>query len=202
MSEKKRKKDHPSAGQPERAPAPDEQASAGEVSESPASEVTQEQLNHEIADLQGRLQRLGADYQNYQKRSQRQIEQAVTFAREDMARALLAVLDNFDHTLQKGRETTDANALLEGIRIVHDHLFNTLATLGLAPMPVAPGDEFDPSRHEAMLHESTADVPEGCVVRELARGYVMNDRTLRPAKVSVAKAPEPVEPDASSDDAS
>lgn len=201
MSEKKRKKDHPSAQQPESAAAPEEQTSAPEASESLAPEVTQEQLNQEIADLQGRLQRLGADYQNYQKRAQRQIEQAVAFAREDMARALLAVLDNFDHTLQKGRETTDVNALLQGVRIVHDHLFNTLATLGLAPMPVTPGDEFDPSRHEAMLHEPTSDVPEGCVVRELARGYVMNDRTLRPAKVSVAKAPVQDEPDASSDNA-
>ena len=200
MSEKKRKKDHLSAQQSESSVTSEDQASAAAASESLAPEVTQEQLNQEIADLQGRLQRLGADYQNYQKRAQRQIEQAIAFAREDMARALLAVLDNFDHTLQKGRETTDTNALLEGVRIVHDHLFNTLATLGLAPMPVAPGDEFDPSRHEAMLHETTGDMPEGCVVRELARGYVMNDRTLRPAKVSVAKAPAQDAPAAEPDD--
>jgi molecular chaperone GrpE len=171
--------DPESMGQPEAA------------AEEAAGEVTQEQLNEEIAELQGRLQRLGADYQNYQKRSERQIQQAVQWAREEVVRSLLGVLDNFDVAMERGREAQDVEALLEGFRIVRDHLGTALASQGLRPIAVEPGLGFDPALHEAMLHEPTAEFPENTVVRELSRGYQMGERTLRPAKVSVAKAVAP-----------
>lgn len=143
----------------------------------------------ELQETTEKLQRVAADYQNYQKRAQRQIEQAARFAQEDLVRALLAVLDNFEHTLAQGAEAQKVEAVLEGVRIVYDHLLNILASHGVRQVETIPGHKFDPNMHEAVLHEESSEFAENAIVRELARGYLINDRTLRPAKVSVAKPP-------------
>lgn len=142
-----------------------------------------------LGEMTQKWQRLAADYQNYQRRAQRQIEQAGQFAHESIAKGLLPVLDNFQHTLERGREATDVATVMQGVQIVYDHLFNVLEGFGMKRIAVEPGTAFDPNHHEAMLHEESDAAPPGTVVRELAPGYVMNERTLRPAKVSVAKTP-------------
>ncbi|MBN2375459.1 MAG: nucleotide exchange factor GrpE [Sedimentisphaerales bacterium] len=151
----------------------------------------------ELEELKGRFQRLAADYQNYQKRSHKQIDQARQFARDDLARSLLVVLDNFEHTLEKGREIESVQALLEGIRIVYDHFVDILTGQGLKRITVEKGMAFDPNLHEALLHEPSDEYAANTIIRELSPGYAINDRTLRPAKVSVAKAvqPEPQQPE-------
>ncbi len=157
-----------------------------------APEVVEPAVEPDAAELLDKLQRLAADYQNYQKRATRQIEQSGQYARENIARSLLPVLDNFDHTMEKGSQTQDVAAVMQGVQIVHDHLLNVLESAGMKKITVAPGSVFDPANHEAMMHEDTKEYEPNSVVRELAPGYVMNDRTLRPAKVSVARAPEVV----------
>ena len=141
-----------------------------------------------IDELKAQLQRLGADYQNYQKRSHRQIEQTREFAQEHLIQALLPVLDNFEHTLEKGGESQDVAALLQGVQIVFDHMRNVLEGAGMRRIQVDAGQQFDPNLHQAMLQQETDEHPEQSILLELATGYEMNGRTLRPAKVSVAKA--------------
>ena len=143
----------------------------------------------ELAELKLRFQRLAADYDNYQKRSQRQIAQATEFAQETFAKSLLPVLDNFEHTLAADHQSHDAAAVLEGVQIVHDHLVSVLGSLGVAQINAEPGDEFDPALHQALLHEESAELAANKIVRELARGYTMNGRAIRPTKVAIAKAP-------------
>ena len=144
----------------------------------------------ELESLKDKLQRLGADYQNYQKRAQKQITQAEQFARGEMAKSLLPVLDNFEHTLANDQETADLGAILKGIAIVYDHLLNILKAQGLEVIPVEPADPFDPSLHEAMLRQESSDLPPNSVIAQLSPGYTMNGRTLRPAKVSVSTTPQ------------
>lgn len=166
-----------------------QEASAGMEVDSP-DRITQLEL--EVDELKQRLQRLGADYQNYQRRSHGQMEQAVKFANENLVKSLLPVLDNFVHTLEnleKAQSTQDPAAIHKGIQIVYDHLMDVLKGVGMQKIVVSTGCEFDPAMHEAMLHEEHETLPENFVVRELQAGYVLNDRTIRPAKVSVAKAP-------------
>ena len=152
-------------------------------------------IEQEMAELKERLQRLSADYQNYQKRAYRQMEQARQLAKEEMVKGLLSVLDDFEHALEKGREAKDVSAVLEGVRIVYDHLLKVLGGEGVRRIEVVVGERFDPSRHEAMLHENSSGFEDNAVLRELGAGYVMNDRTLRPAKVTVVKAAaQPTEP--------
>lgn len=147
------------------------------------------QMAGELSELKGRLQRLGADYQNYQRRAGRQAEQAQQLAQEDLVRSLLVALDNFEHTLKKGQEAQDVAAVLEGVQMVYDHFLDILRSFGMQRIDVAPGVPFDPNLHEAMLHELSEEYEEQTVVRELSPGYAMNGRTLRPVKVAVAKRP-------------
>ena len=187
---KHKKPQEPLSPQDQPAPetAPGQQPAAEAEQPAPAPEPTCQQ---QLAELQDRYQRLAADYANYQKRAQRQIEQSAQFARENFARGLLQVLDNFEHTLNQGGGASDPAHIIEGVRIVYDHLMNILEGCGLSRIAVQADAEFDPTVHEAVLHEETDQYPENHVVRELAPGYTMNERTLRPAKVSVAKAPAP-----------
>jgi len=177
MSKRSKKRDKGRKETPEKADA--------QVPQAEAAATGPEQ---ELDEIKQRLQRLGADYQNYQKRSLRQLEQAAQFSKENMVKALLPVLDNFEHALAKGGEAQDVAALLEGVRIVYDHLMNVLQGAGMERIEVRPASAFDPNLHEAMMHQESKDQPEHTVLMELAPGYVMNGRTLRPAKVSVAKA--------------
>lgn len=176
--------DEQAADLSEKQEAQPDQAEDAEVcrEQSPADELKQ---------LKDRFQRLAADYQNYQKRSHRQVEQASEYATEGIIRSLLPVLDNFEHTLEKGGQTGDADSLLKGVQIVHDHLVSTLQGHGISRIEVAQGGSFDPSLHEAKLHEQTDQFDANTIVRELAGGYMINGRTLRPAQVSVARPPEP-----------
>lgn len=159
-----------------------------ERQDQPPTEQTDQEAPVEL--LKQQLQRLGADYQNYQKRSQKQVEQSTQFAKENFVRDVLPVLDNFRHTLEKGTEAQDAAAIIKGAQIVYDHLANVLAGQGVKQIEVAQGDAFDPSRHEAVVYEENEQLDENTVVRELAAGYLMNGRTIRPAKVTVAKSPD------------
>ena len=168
---------------------PTEDQQEPESSEAVEQPTAEPSLEEQFNELKARYQRLGADYANYQKRSQRQIEQASQFAQESVARALLPALDNFEHSLVQGSEDMNPATILQGVQIVYDHLSKTLGSFGMQRVAVKTGSDFNPNIHEAVLHEETADLEPNQIVRELAAGYIMNDRTLRPAKVSVAKAP-------------
>lgn len=145
-------------------------------------------LQEQLEEMTQRWQRTAADYQNYQKRAQQLQTQMSQFAQEDLAKAILPVLDNFQHTLEQGHDSQDIASLMQGVQIVHDHLRNALESFGMERIIVQQGDSFDPNKHEAILHQESEQVPENAIVQELAPGYTMNNRTLRPAKVSVAKS--------------
>ncbi|MCK5272571.1 MAG: nucleotide exchange factor GrpE [Sedimentisphaerales bacterium] len=149
-------------------------------------------LEREMGELTRRFQRLGADYQNYQKRAEKQIEQAAGLARENLVKSLLPVLDNFEHTLdslETPGESQDITTILKGVRIVYDHLMSDMETAGLERIQVKQGESFDPTLHEAMLQEESDEFENNTIIRELIPGYMMNGRTLRPTRVSVAKSP-------------
>jgi molecular chaperone GrpE len=146
--------------------------------------------------LLARLQRLGADYQNYQKRAQRDIAQAREYANEDLVKALLPVLDDMERALEHARENHPADdPLLTGMQLVHDKAIETLARFGVTRIE-AVGETLDPSRHSAMMQQPTDEHPPMTVLSEVQKGYQLKGRTLRPASVVVAKAPDEQDPPA------
>ena len=147
-------------------------------------------LREERDDLMTRLQRVSADYMNYQKRIQKDIQQARDFANEQLMKELLGVLDDMERALAAARENhSEDDPLLTGMRLVHDKAIDTLGRFGLAAIEAA-GKQFDPEMHSALLEQESEDHPPKTVVQEVQRGYQLKGRTIRPASVIVSKLPE------------
>jgi len=148
-------------------------------------------LRAERDDLLARLQRVSADYMNYQKRVQRDTSMAREFANEELMKSLLGVLDDMERGLQAARENHDEDdALLRGMQLVHDKAMEALGKFGLRVIE-AVGKTFNPEKHSAMMHEPSTEHPPMTVIREMQKGYELKGRTIRPSAVVVAKAPEP-----------
>ena len=166
----------------------DVQDARTEGEESP--EDTQASVQQERDDLLGRLQRLSADYLNYQKRAQRDIDQAREFANEQLIKDLLAVLDDMERALEAARANhADDDPLLVGMQLVHDKFFETLARYGLTVIE-AKDKPFDPELHQAIMRQPTDEQEPQTVLAEAVKGYQLRGRTIRPASVVVAVAPE------------
>jgi molecular chaperone GrpE len=124
------------------------------------------------------LQRVSAEFANYRKRVERDRELVGQQATAAVLSALLPVLDDLDRAREHGE-------LVDGVAAVVDQLTATTAKFGLAPFG-EKGDPFDPNRHEAVAHQTSAEVTEPTCVDVLRRGYLLGDRLLRPAMVAVA----------------
>jgi len=156
-----------------------------------AAERTVEQdmndLSARCLELEAKLLRAAADYQNFVRRSHQNVSAARDQQVGDMAKDLLPVLDHFDIALAVDTEKTSAKSLLEGLIMVRDELTRTLGKYGIERITATPGEEFDPTRHEAMMRQKAQGIATNHVVMQLQPGYVLRERTLRPAKVSVAE---------------
>ncbi|MGC8737585.1 MAG: nucleotide exchange factor GrpE [Candidatus Hydrogenedens sp.] len=147
-----------------------------------------EEKTKELEELKDRYLRVCAEYDNYRKRTVREIKEIREVATEQLVRDLLPVLDNFERALQHVVDPEDAFA--SGIRMVFSQLKDTLMARGLLPIE-AIGQPFDPNVHEAIAQMET-EQPEGTVVQEYQKGYLFGKRVLRPAKVVVSKRPEQI----------
>ncbi|HET6430273.1 MAG TPA: nucleotide exchange factor GrpE [Phycisphaerae bacterium] len=152
-------------------------------------------LKSERDDLLSRLQRVSADYLNYQQRARRDLEAATDYANADLIRDILAVLDDMERALEAGATNhAPDDPLLAGMRLVYDKALEVLARYGLRPIE-AVGQPFDPTRHEALMQQPSDQHEGEIVLSELQRGYQLKGRVLRPARVIVsappAGAPEP-----------
>jgi len=183
--------------EPQPQPRPDESALADEAARPladatpPAEEAGESQvakLEAERRELTDRLQRLAADFSNYQKRMQRRLPEERREAVRDLVCDLLPVIDNFEPALAAAEDQHDAKALYDGVRLVHDQLVAALAKHGVEPIEAA-GRPFDPEHHEAVAHLPSDDMPTGHVMDEVQRGYRHGDRTLRASRVAVSRGP-------------
>ena len=147
-----------------------------ELAQDVATEVEEESLDL-TATLTADLQRLQAEYSNYRKRVERDRAVASEIAIAAVLSELLATLDDIDRAAEHGE-------LTGGFKSVADQLINTTTKLGLEKYG-EDGDAFDPQIHEALLHETSAEVTVPTASRILQPGYKFKDRVLRPARVSV-----------------
>lgn len=161
---------------------------AGANGEAAPEESVEEQLRAEAARLKDQLLRLAADFDNFRKRSRREIGDAERMAREDLLRELLPVFDNLDRASQHAGATTDVQSLVDGVAMVTRLFTDTLGRIGVERVQ-AVGIAFDPAVHEAVQQVETADQPPGVVCAEVLAGYRFGERLIRPAMVVVAKAP-------------
>jgi molecular chaperone GrpE len=132
------------------------------------------------------LQRVAADYENFQKRVPRQIDDTVTYKKEKIIKTLLPTLDNLEHTVQNAHSAENLNALVKGIRIIYDQLLDALKTHGLEQIN-ALGQKFDPAVHEAITQKAEAGQENDTVLEEFQKGYKLNGRVIRPSRVIINK---------------
>lgn len=143
------------------------------------------QLKAQRDELEARLLRVAADYQNYVKRSQQNIDNARQQQIFELVKALLTPLDHFDRALSIDAQTVTAGKLLEGVQMVQGELLKALEQFGVKKMQVKTGQPFDPVHHEAVARQAVAGVEPDHIAAELQAGYVLEDKVLRPAKVAI-----------------
>ena len=149
----------------------------------------EEELSREhekVSEYLTRLKYLQADFENYRKRMNKEIQNIAQTSKEDLILKLLTIIDELELALQSGRKTENKEALLQGVSIVLEKLKKALEDEGLDTIE-AVGTPFDPKKHEAVLEIKTDDYPEETVVEEIRKGYMLRSKVIRPSIVKVAR---------------
>ncbi len=130
-----------------------------------------------------------ADLENYRKRVQKEKEELLKYGNESLILEILPVLDNMEQALAHVSEETQG-AVVEGVRLTRDMLLAALKKFGVAPVEAPVGGVFDPAYHQAMCQVESCDQGPNTIVVELRKGYLLNERLLRPTMVTVACSPK------------
>ncbi len=185
----------------------DEQAKASEEGQDAPSEVVDPPAapdppedplaaaQAEAAELREKLLRTAADFDNFRKRSRREVQEAERKGRDNLLRDLLPVFDNLERAAEhteksSGNLEADWKGLSEGITLVMRQFHDTLGRIGVERID-SVGKSFDPAVHEAIQHMETDEHPPGAVAAEVQAGYREGEKLVRPALVVVAKAKQP-----------
>lgn len=149
-----------------------------------SQEVTDESSDDEkYQDLMDKFMRLQADFANYKRRTEAQKTEYVELGVKKIVNDLLPVLDNFERALDSIEEK---DSTYDGILMIKNQLTDALKKEGIVEMK-ALGEEFDPTYHHAVLTEDSDEYDSGYVIEVLQKGYLINDKTLRPAMVKVSQ---------------
>lgn len=146
-----------------------------------------------------RLLRLQADFDNARKRLERDKLGFIKFANEEIILEILTIVDDFDRAVEAGKSKHDFDVLYKGVEMIAKDLKEFLKQKGVEEIE-AKGKLFNPHEHDAMMPEETDKHPEDHVVEEFQKGYTLNGRVIRPAKVKVAKKPVNQEPEKTNDE--
>lgn len=134
-----------------------------------------------------RLLRAQADFENSRKRLEREKQDFIKFANENIIAELLNILDDLERTVEVAQaKHQDLPVFLKGVEMILAHLYDMLKEHGVKPIE-AEGKIFDPHYHEALMQVEDAVLPEHTIVEELQKGYSLNGRVIRTAKVKVSK---------------
>jgi molecular chaperone GrpE len=169
---------------------PDEQTINDEDEPIKALEAKFEAKEKEAEENYDRLLRLSAEFENYKKRSSREIEEFRKFANQSLIKEMLSVVDNLELAMNStnGHKAIDKD-LLQGLEMTHREILKVFEKFNVKPID-AKGQPFDPTFHEAVMQEETNDYAKNTVINEMQRGYMIHDRLLRPSMVVVAKPRE------------
>jgi len=145
-----------------------------------------QEKDREIAELKDKYLRVLADSENARKRIRQQSEESVRIQKEALLRELLPIVDNLERAVEAAQGGGNGKPIVEGVEMVLRSMHDFLRNQGVTQVS-AIGQPFDPSRHEAVGQIESSVHQPNTVVEEFNRGYQIGDRTLRPARVTVAK---------------
>ena len=167
----------------------DTDAAAGDATRGTSAEeqdVIAEALRGEIAQLKEQVLRKVAEFENFKRRTRDEKDALLKYGAEGVISDLLPVIDDFERSLAAGREHHDFEAFYNGVEIIYGKLMRVLQQRGLAPLDAA-GKPFDVDFHDALLQVPSADVEAGTVLDVVEKGYLLHDKVIRHAKVTVAR---------------
>jgi len=153
--------------------------------QNPAESPSIEDLQRDLAGVQDRLLRTAAEFDNYRKRIDRERRDLSDYGASDVLPELLPIIDNLERALITPGAEDDA--FRKGVELIHKQMLDLLRKRGVREID-ATGTMFDPKYHNAVIHEESSEHPDGEVIQELQRGYMLGERLLRPAMVKVAKS--------------
>ena len=161
----------------------------GEPDETADEPIAQEAVvdsgSREIAELKDKYLRLYADFENFRRRTAKEKLDLIGNANEGLLQALIPVVDDFERAMQSIEQTADVNALKEGVSLIYTKLYKTLEGKGLKPM-ASKGEVFNADLHESVTQfPAPSDDLRGKVIDEIEKGYYLNDKVIRFAKVIV-----------------
>ena len=167
-----------------------------ELEELPLEEMSREELLNKIDEFQEKSDenydkyvRSQAEIDNIIKRNKKDKEEWVKYSNEKLIKDLLQVIDNLENALNHSGSENSFNALIEGVDLTLKGFKDTLTRSGMEEIK-AVGEEFDPCFHHGVLEEASENVEKGKVLRELQKGYTLNQRLIRPAMVVISKGSE------------
>jgi molecular chaperone GrpE len=140
---------------------------------------------NQAGELEEKLLRVAADFDNFRKRVAREFENLTKFANENLIGRLTDTLDNFERALDHAKNSTDFDNFHKGIELIYESLREVLEKEGLKPIKTV-GEKFDPNFHEAVSQRESDEYPEGVIVDEISKGYILNDRVIKAPKVIVS----------------
>lgn len=171
---------------------PERPSDGGPMTNEPGAEGAEpsplEAAQAELARVRDQLLRIAADFDNFRKRSRREVADAERRGREDLLKEILPVFDNLERATMHAETATDVKSLADGIGMVMRQFTDTLGRNGIERV-ASVGNPFDPAVHEAIQQLETSEHPPGTVAAEVQAGYKLGEKLIRPALVVVAKAP-------------
>ena len=155
-----------------------------ETSNEQNEESTVKEIN---VDFKDKYIRLYSEFENYRKRTAKEKIDIITNASENLLKEILPVVDDFERAIVNNEKVSEAETIKEGFELIHNKIYKTLTNQGLKPMN-SLGKSFDPDIHEAITKiPATKDKMKGKVMDVIEKGYILNDKVIRFAKVVVGE---------------
>ena len=169
-------------------PEPGTAPSAPPPTEATGPDAELAKLRDERDRMKDQLLRTAADFDNYRKRTLKDLAEEKRRAKEDVVREFLPIIDNLERAVSAANGASDVTAIIEGVRMVLKLFEDQASRLGLTKVK-AVGERFDPAIHDAIQQVETDEHPPGMVIAEVVAGFRMGDKLVRPAMVVVARKP-------------
>ena len=153
------------------------------------SAIQLEELQKQLDQSKDLLLRKAAEFENYKRRVESDISGIIRFAAESLIADILPILDDFERSLKHSRETKDYDSIVKGIDLIYQKFIKLLENRGVKSFETV-GKEFNVEFHDALMQVPRSDLPPHTVIEEVEKGYTLNDKVIRHAKVIVSTAVE------------
>ena len=181
-SDLEKKSNEPQEGQkPETSPQ-------AELTEPATSTLQVEELQKQVDQYKDMLLRKAAEFDNFKRRIENETVNVVKFATESLIDDLIPVLDDFERSLRHSKESKEYNALIKGVELIYLKLVKVLEGRGVKTFETV-GKEFNVDYHDALMQMPKKDLPPHTIIEEVEKGYMLNDKVIRHAKVVVSSVP-------------